>query len=314
MSTQTILETIVSTPVTAITLIDQFIQLRGSGGSFPPPLGPVEFEFVASLPQGGTVFLDPPLALTTKTNGGGVFLFTGDGTIGDSPELRIPPGRYRLQVTSDYYQPATLDLDWPPDLAAPPTISLKPAAGYPFPDLTMASNQLTLLSGNLYKSGGNRSPIGGAVVTITFPANNWPFGSCTTNDNGGWALVIPQGSAAPAFNATLHFQLPDNSAFDVAGIPVQPGQANSLPQTALRGSVLNTTGAPISGAAITVSNIAGSSTSSRDGTWSFYMSLTQVDVQAQVSAVAPGGQSQSQNIQIRNRKTVFVPAFQIAIQ
>jgi hypothetical protein len=314
MSAQATLETFISTPVTAITLIDQFIQLRGSGGAFPPPLGSVGFEFIATLPQGGAVSLDPPIVLTENTNGSGVFLFAGDGTIGDSPELRIPAGRYRLQVTSDYYQSATVDLDWPPDLAAPPTILLKPAFGYPFPDLTIASNQLTLLSGNLYRSGGDRSPIAGAVVTITAPANNWPFGSSTTDDNGGWVLVIPQGKSAPAFNATLHFQLPDNSAFDVAAIPVEPGAANSLPQTALRGSVLNAAGAPISGAAITVSNIAGSSTSSRDGSWSFYMSLTQTDVQALVSAVAPSGQNQSQNVQIRNRTTVLVPAFQIATQ
>jgi len=314
MSVHTTVETFISTPIAAVTLVDQFIQVRGSGGAFPPPVGVIGFQFTAKTQQSGEMLLDPPIVLTAKTNRGGVFLFAGGGTIGDSPELSIPGGRYRLQVTSDYYQPATLDLDWPPDSTAFPTILLKPAFAYPFPDLTMASNQLTLLSGNLYLSGADRSPIASAVVTITAPVNNWPFRSCTTDGSGGWVLVIPQGRSTPAFNASLHFQLPDNSAFDVDGVPVQPGQANSLPQTALTGSVLNTLGAPIPGAAITVSNVAGASTSSRNGTWSFYMNLDQVDVQAQVSAVLPSGQSQSQNIQIRNRKTVLVPPFQIATQ
>lgn len=256
--------------------------------------------------------IDPPIVLMSQTNGRGIFLFAGEGTIGSSPVLRIPAGKYTLLVASDYYQPASLDLDWPPDPSAPPSILLRPGPAYPFPDVTMASNQLTLLSGNLCHAGADRQPIANAVVTITDPANAWPFGSCITDDRGGWMLAIPLGSASPAFNATLHFVLPDNSSFDVPAVPVQTGAANSLPQTALRGLILTTTGAPIPGAAVTVAGIAGTSTSRRDGAWSFYMSLIQPDVLALVTATASNGRNQSQSVQIRNRETVLVPAFQIA--
>jgi hypothetical protein len=308
------LETFVSTPVAIVTLIDQFVQVRGSGGAFPPPIGPVAFQFIASLQQGGPVTLDPPFILAAQTNGRGVFLFAGEGTVGASPVLRFPAGRYRLLVAADYYQSATLDLDWPPDLSAPPTILLKPASAYPFPDLTMSSNHLTLLGGNLYQAGGDRRPVAGAVVTITAPVNNWPFGTCATDTNGGWVLAIPLGSADPAFNATLHFAPPNAPAFDVAAVPMQTGAANSLPQTALRGTVLTTTGAPIARATVAVAGIAGTATTGRDGAWSFYMSLLQPDVMAQVTATSPSGRNQSQNVQIRNRATVLVPAFQIAPQ
>ncbi len=311
MSMPSVLETYVLTRVAAMTLIDNFIKVRGSGGPFPPPLGPIAFQFIASLAQGGPVAIDPPIVLTAQTNGLGVFLFTGEGTIGASSVLRIPAGRYRLLAASNYYQPATLDLDWPPDLSAPPTILLQPASAYPFPDLTLTSNQLTLLGGNLYAASGDRTAIPGAVVSVISPANNWPFGTCTTDANGGWMLVIPLGAASPAFSATLHFAPPNAPAFDVAGVPVQPGTANSLPQTALRGAVLTTTGAPIAGAAITIAGLTGTATSARDGTWSFYMSLNQPDVLALVTATARSGRNQSQNVQIRRRVTVLVPPFQI---
>jgi hypothetical protein len=307
------LETNICTPIGAVTLIDQFIQIRGSGGHFPSPLGAVTFQFIASLAQGGQVAINPPIVLTAQTNGRGVFLLTGEGAIGASRVFRIPAGRYRLLATSDYYQPATLDLDWPLDLSAPPTVLLQPASAYPFPDLTLASNQLTLLGGNLYMAGGDRMPIPSAVVSITAPVNNWPLATCTTDANGGWVLVVPFGAGSPAFSATLHFALPNAPAFDVVSVPVQPGAANSLPQTALRGTVLTTTGGPIAGAAITIDGFAGTATSARDGTWSFYMSLDQPGVMALVTATAPSGHNQSQKVQIRNRATALVPAFQIGL-
>jgi len=60
-----------------------------------------------------------------------------------------------------------------------------------------------------------------------------------------------------------------------------------------------------------VANMAGTSTTGRDGAWSFYMSLVQPAVQALVTATAPSGHNQSQNVQILNRATVVVPAFRI---
>ena len=305
-------EKFTSSALAAATLVDAFVQLRGASGSFPAPIGPVEFQLIATITGGGAVALDPPIVLNAATNGYGVYLFASQGTIGTSPVLRIPAGQYRLRITSGFYQDATLDLAWPPDLSSPPLVPLNPAYAYPFPDLTMASNKLTLLRGNLYQPGGDRTPISGAVVGIAAPVNTWPFASCRTDRNGGWVLAIPLGATAAAFHATLHFVLPDSSFFDVPGVPIETGEENSLPQTALRGTVLTTTDAPIPNALLSVAGIAGSSFTRRDGAWSFYMSLIQPDVQALVTATTPSGRNLTQNVQIKNGVTVQVPAFRIA--
>lgn len=305
-------ETFTSSPLAALTLTDNFVQLRGTSGQFPAPIGSLAFQLIATLPAGGPKPLVPAIVLKAQSNGYGVFLFTSEGSIGSSPVLRIPPDQYRLLITSDFYQDATLDLAWPPDLSTPPVVLLKPAYAYPFPDLTMVSNQLTLIRGNLYQANGDRKPISGAMVSITVPANTWPFASCSTNQDGGWVLAIPLASTAAAITPTLHFVLPDTSSFDIAGVAVTLGEENSLPQTALRGFVLTTTGAPIPNAVITVAGLAGSSTSGSDGAWSYFMSLTQPNVMAAVTATAPGGGTQSQNMQIKNRTTVQVPPFRIA--
>jgi len=310
--TPTTFEFFTSSSLAAVTLVDNFVQLRGTNGQFPAPVGPFTFQLVARLPQGGPVALDPPIVLNAQTNGYGVFLFTGQGSVGSSAQLAIPAGKYTLLVTSAYYQDFSTDLDWPPDLAAPPQILLKPAYAYPFPDLTMVSNQLTLVRGNLYQTGGDRQPIAGATVTVPSPVNTWPFASCNTDANGGWVLAIPLGKASPGFKATLRFTLPDTTSFDVSGVPIETGAENSMPQTALRGSVLTPADAPIKGAVIAVASFTGTSTTGRDGAWAFYLSLVQPSVEAAVTATAPNGSNQSQNVQIQNRATVFVPAFRIA--
>jgi hypothetical protein len=242
----------------------------------------------------------------------GVFLFANEGTVGASPLLRIPPGRYRLLTASEFYQDDVRIIDWPPDPLAIPTIELRPASTYHFPDLTIQTNQLTLLRGNLYEEGGDRKPIKGATATIVVPKNTWPFASCMTDENGGWVFAIPLGRAAAPFNATIHFDAPDGNGFDIQPVPVTPGGETSVRQTALRGSVLTTRDVPIPNAAVTVSGIPGASITRSSGEWSFYMRLNQQSAAVAVTATAPGGRSQTQNVQVENGVTLTVPAFRIA--
>jgi hypothetical protein len=153
----------------------------------------------------------------------------------------------------------------------------------------------------------------GAVVTVIFPENNWPFNSCVTGANGDWVLVIPFGSGEELAPLTLRFELPDESSFDVPDVQVLPGAENSLPQTALRGRVLSATGAPLPRSTVTISVQQGESTAAADGQWFFYLSLLQPNTGARVIARSPSGVTQEQDVQIRNGATVVVPEFRIPI-
>jgi hypothetical protein len=82
----------------------------------------------------------------------------------------------------------------------------------------------------------------------------------------------------------------------------------------LRGQVLTTRGNAVSGAEISVDLVPGKSVlSGRDGMWAFYFGLNQPDGAAQVTAKAPDGQTQVQNVDVFNRKTMAVPAFRFAM-
>ncbi len=256
--------------------------------------------------------LDPPFLLRTDISPTGVYLFLNEVTTADGPSLRLPAGRFRLRIESDFYQSLEQVLDFPLDPANMPVLNLKPSAAYPFPDLTVGISTLTLLYGSLFEIGGGK-PIEGAVVSIILPDNDWPFNSCTTSSNGDWVLVIPIGSGQELEALTLRIVLPDGTSFDVPDVPVVAGTQNSLPQTALRGRVLNANGAPLPRAKVTVSVQAGESLAAADGQWFFYLSLLQPNTPASVIARAPNGILQEQDVQIRNRATVVVPEFRIPI-
>lgn len=306
-----IFERFTATPLGAVTLIDEFAQLRGTRGPFPTLVGPVRFTLVEDISNGSTP-LDPPLRLRAEVSPTGVYLFSNEVTAGNGPALRFPTGRFRLRIESDYYQSLEEEMDFPLDLADMPVLNMKPSAAYPFPDLTVGQSTLTLLYGSLFEIGGGK-PIEGAVVTIILPVNDWPFNSCVTGPNGDWVLVIPVGNGEELEDLTLRFDLPDGSTFDVPDVQAQPGTVNSLPQTALRGRVLNANGAPLPRSTVTVSIQEGESLAAADGQWFFYLSLLQPNTLASVIARAPNGVTQEQDVQIRNRATVVVPAFRIPI-
>lgn len=305
-------ERFTSTPLGAVTLVDEFARLRGTRGPFPTPVGPVRLTLVEEITDDGPVLLDPPVRVRAEVNPTGVYLFINEVSVGDGPKIRFPEGVFRLRVESDFYQPLERFMTFPVDLAQVETLRLMPGTAYPFPDLTSAQNALTLLYGTLFEVGDGR-PVAGAEVRIVAPANDWPFNRCVTGPKGDWVVAMPFARAAPPLALTLRFAPPGGSSFDVSGVQVQPGTVNSLPQTALRGRVLDTAGAPIRRARLTVSVQPGEAFTAADGQWSFYLSLLQPDATAVVTARAPGGNTQAQEVDIRNRATVVVPAFRIAI-
>lgn len=307
------LERFTATPLGAVTLVDEFARLRGTRGPFPPLVGPVRFTLVEELTGDGARPLDPPLLVRAEVSRSGVYLFADEVRVGErGAALRFPSGNFRLRVESDFYQTAEEVIFFPFELSQMPTLRLSPSPAYPFPDLTAGKEPLTLLYGGLFEVGGG-GPVAGAEVVVVDPANNWPFGRGLTGPKGDWVLALPLGAAEPQQELTLRFMPPGGSSFDVAGVQVQPGTENSLPQTALRGRVLDAAGAPLRGARVTVSVQPGEAFTAADGQWSFYLSPLQPDDTAVVTARAPGGAEQEQEVEIRNRATVVVPAFRIAI-
>jgi hypothetical protein len=305
-----LVETFTPPQPAAITIVDGFVRDRGTHGAFAAPLSPVRFVLTARVVANVETPLEPPVVLQPATRGTGIFVFGSGGIAGTGAPLTVPPDRYVLAISSDAYQTETRVVDWPVDPSAT-VVVLQPGSAYPFPDLAMVSNNLTLIRGNVL-APGDGAPVAGATVSITAPANTWPFATCRTGADGGWVLAIPVGATAAPFNATLHVALPDGTAFNVQPFAVAPGRTNALRQTALRGSVLSTNGAPVARAAVTVGGVAGTAITGRDGAWTFALSPIQPNAQLAVTATAPSGAQQTQNAQVQTGVTVSVPAFRIA--
>jgi len=306
-------ETFTGSAVGCVTLIDDFARERGTRGLMPAPFPPLRFSLVARKDQGNTVTLDPPITLYAQSGPSGAYLFADEARIGDSTRIRISPGIYTLRVESDFYQTFDTELPWPGTPPGPP-LPLRPANAYPFPDVTVPSAQLSLLRGSVLEEVSG-APVPGALVEMTAPADMGPFAASLTDSRGAWVLAVPLPATPPNQMAALTITLPNGGGvIAVANAAMHPAAENSLPQTALRGSVLTTTGSAIAGAEITVDTVPGESVrSGRDGAWAFYFGLNQPDGAAQVTANAPDGQSQLQNVNVFNRKTMVVPAFRFAM-
>ena len=158
----------------AITLVDRFAQLRGTRGPFPTVMGDIRFLLLARIGENGPRPFDPPLRLRPLKNPSGVYLFQRDAAVGAGPAVAIAPGRYLVRIEGDFYQPLEEEIDFPLDPPEALTLSLLPGPAYPFPDLTLKQNRLTLLRGGLFEIGGPK-PIAGATVSILEPVGDWPI-------------------------------------------------------------------------------------------------------------------------------------------
>jgi hypothetical protein len=309
----TAFETYAGITVATLSLVDQFAQERGTRGLMPGPIPPLRFSLVARQEQFVMTPLDPPITLYGQSGFSGAYVFDDEGRFGESPRYRIVPGRYTLRIESDYYETLNTDVDWPATPATLPPLLLRPANAYPFPDVTLTSTRLTLMRGAVMGIG-SRAPVADArVKAIDPPELSGSFASSVTDARGSWVLAFRVEDPSPV-QATVRVTLPDNSTFDVANITILPNADNSVSQTALRGAVLTPGGNPIPNSEITVDAVPNVSVrSGRDGNWAFYLGLNQPNGAAVVTAQAPNGQSEAQNVQIRNRATVVVPSFRIAM-
>ena len=302
----TFLETYFGEKVGVVSLFDEFAQERGTRGLLPLPIPPLWFSLVAREEQNVMTPLDPPVELRAQTGPTGAYLFADEGRTGDEPPFRITPGKYRLRIDSDYYQRLEHVLDWPPEKEL---LLLRPGSAYPFPSVTVPSAKLTLLRGTVVR-GAAGEPVEGATVAIIDPAIASPFVTARTDANGAWVLAFRHENAAE-INATVRITI-GNDPVDVPDVTIVPGRDNSLSNTALRGVVQFTNGNAVRGAEVTVDLVPNAAVrTDRDGRWAFHFDFGQQNAPAQVTALAPGGQSESQNAQVENRRTIVVPAFRV---
>ncbi|PYQ28916.1 MAG: hypothetical protein DMF56_14690 [Acidobacteria bacterium] len=306
----TIFERYVTEAAGVITLVDQFAKERGTRGEMPSPIPPLRFSLIAH----GLAMtpLDPPISLAAQRSGSGtVYVFADEARDRrGEPSLRIAPDRYRLRIEGDYYQPLELDLEWPPTPATLLPQPLLPGYNYPFPDVTLPSSRMTLLRGTVVR-GVRGDPVPNATVTVA----NTPAGFTTarTDKSGAWVVAFRHANAND-INATVTIAIPGEPDVVVNAVVLKAGQDNALSQTSLRGAVFTTRNTPVRDAEISVDIIPNQSVrTGGEGLWMFYFDINQPDgVPAEVTAVAPNGDTASENVpQVKSRATVVVPTFHI---
>lgn len=310
----------------AMGAIDRFAAARlprdpqnpGRPARIPPVLGDFQFLVTKRISDPQRDY-QPPLLFITSTNPGGFILLSGDtkASLG-GPTLPLAPGRYHWRVESDFYQINEFEDDWPPALIYDQAkdLQLLPGAGYPFPDLTLKQRELatTLVRGSFFTSSGDPATIG--TVELILPALTASYAGFTKSSpdsQGNWVLAfIEQQKEDPPLDfahSRVRFTL---GAIQVdVMLAITPGAENSIPQTALRGRVVDANNRGIAGATISTSLGGVQSTSKPDGQWSLYFPLNQGNARIQVTATTPDGRSASQNIQIQQSKTLVLPAMKI---
>jgi hypothetical protein len=264
-------------------------------------------------------------------------------------ERVLAPGRYIVRIdTRPYvppeaergvprlYQPANVTVDLPmpdprdPASNTPYRVQLSPAPVYPFPHATplrMAfpvaggcnsanmpvGNGPTLLRGSLHQRDG-RPRTGVTVDVPAIPA----LTAYTTGTDGGWVLSFPENQATGPVSLRFGLPEPDNTVVNVPDVCVVHGYECSLSQTALRGWATDR-GRPVTGFTLQIASTRGGGpyqdllVTSADGSWSYYFDLDQPggDDVVNVTALLPDGRTLvEQNIPVRRRATIVVPAFQ----
>jgi hypothetical protein len=235
------------------------------------------------------------------------------------------------------YQPKEVTVELPmPDprfsgSTTPYPVKLLPAPVYPFPhatslrlefippgDCTSANMPVgygpTLLRGNLHQRDGN--PVTGATVRVpAIPAVT----ASATGPDGGWVLFFPVDQTTSPVTVRFGLPQPDGTvvSVDVPNVCVVHGYECSLSQAAVRGWATDR-GRPITRFTLQIASTGAGgpysdlTVTSTDGGWFYYFDLNQpaVDDVVDVTALLPDGRSLvEQNVPVRQRATVVVPAF-----
>jgi hypothetical protein len=284
---------------------DRYARERGVRGAHPRPIAPVRFRAVARITAGGRVDLQPQLELDVIRNQSGFDLFRGSaGPLGSDERRRLDEGTYAVRVVAGgIYQTVERADVVIPTPATAYRFELEPGYAYPFPSGAASASGAgpTLLRGGL--QGPDASGIEGARVEVAGTTRTY-----TTDESGQWVLVFPPNQVTGA--VTVRFVLPDGTVANVAGVPVVAGRDSVLAQTALRGRVTTTEGAPIAGATITVGGQPGETRSQVDGGWFYFFRPDQAGTNVTVTATLPDGRSQSRGaVPVQPRSTVVVQSF-----
>ena len=236
------------------------------------------------------------------------------------------------------YQPqeVTVELPMPdprdPASNTPYRVELSPAPVYPFPHATPlrrdftspgscnnanipVSHGPTLLRGNLHQQDGR--PLAGVNVDVPAIATVKAY---TTAPDGGWVLAFPEDQATGPVSVRFGFPQPDKTIVNVpiADVCVVHGYECSLSQAALRGWATDR-GRPVSGFTLQIASTGSGgpyqdlAVTSADGGWFYYFDLNQLgaDDVVDVTVLLPDGRSMvEQNVPVRRRATIVVPAFQ----
>lgn len=306
-------ETRTTAPLLVFDVIDQFAASRRIAQPRPRPIGLVLMRLTARIDNGVRTTLPEPLKMVMARNAGGFDSFFGDVELPDRTHRAraVGPGSYDISIESQFYQTALLQavslpmaIQPPPILMAPIEVRLAPNYIYPFPESEQpAPGGATLLRGAVFRTDG--SGIEGAVVSLNGIQDPPPY---TTGRSGEWVFAF---AALPAGGrVTVHIQIPNQPAQDVANVAVTDSRTSYLRQTALRGQVLNADGSALPGATIRVTGDPGESLSRQDGQWFFYFDdFNQPQGQVRVTAVLPDGHNKHVDINVQPQSTVVVPSF-----
>ncbi len=286
-------------------LEDRYARERGVHGRHPRPLGEVRFHLLGAA---GGEPLAAPKELAVRRNPSGFDVWFDELRRPDGTHQRsgLAEGTYAVRVTSDFYQIAEQPDVELPQPAQPSFLDLLPGYRYPFPRVSTLGRGRgpTLLRGGLHRADG------GGVEDVRVEAEGALYGY-RTDPTGQWVLVFPDQRGDG--DVTVRFVQPDGAVSEAGGVPVLQGRDNSLPQTALRGTVLDERGIAVAGAVVEVAGHRGRSRTGPDGGWGYYFDLDQAAAKVGVTITAPDGRRQAlSEVEIRPRSTVAVPTLRCA--
>lgn len=304
----------VRAPLRVFSLIDAFARAWGTAGTRPRPIGPVRLLLLADRAPRAERTFTGPAELVLKHTPAGYAVSYGRlrEAAGGAGILPAAGGSYRLRVCAPLYQRVEVEevrIPATPEQPDPFSLALQPSYLYPFPTAVTprsgdgraaAPGGLTLLYGSVLAPDG--SPVAGAAVTTPEAT------AYRTTEDGQWVLVFAAGVPGSA-RVDVTITVPGAAPMLLPKLPLTPGRATVLPQTALRGRILATR-EETAAARVRVEGAPATVGARRDGAWRYYFPPDQRETRAAVTAVLPDGRAlTARNVPVVPRRTGSVPDF-----